>query len=59
MSDKKKVSDAIMVLVDNEIKAKEDLGDLPRGKLVKMIYQITNRLNYWEFVKQSKVFEQE
>lgn len=59
MSDKKKVSDATMVLVDNEIKAKEDLGDLPRGELVKMIYQITNRLNYWEFVKQSKVFEQE
>lgn len=59
MSDKKKVSDTIMVFVGKNIQVKEDLGDLSKGDLVSMLYQISNRVDYWQFVEDSKVFEED
>lgn len=57
ISDKKIVSDVTMVFVDRDIKIKEDLGDLSKGDLVKMLFKISNQVDYWKFLKEASPFD--
>lgn len=49
----KVMSDVMMEFVNRGIWDKEQLGDMSKGDLVKMMYKIANLCDYWEFVEVS------
>jgi hypothetical protein len=49
-------NDIIMTFVNKDIATKEELAECPKGDLVRMLYSIAKRVEYFEFVEEHKPF---